>query len=112
MDTGPKATLCAALLFVLAGIAASPALAGDPAAGRQKAIQCQTCHGLDGLAKIPLAPNLAGQPEDYLIKSLTDYKIGARKNEMMSVVAPGLSEADIANLAAYYASIPVEVTRP
>ena len=98
-------------LLVLTG-STLPAQAGDPAAGRQKAIQCQTCHGLDGLAKVPMAPNLAGQPEDYLIKSLTDYKTGDRKNEMMTVVASGLTEADITNLAAYYSSIEIEVTRP
>jgi cytochrome c553 len=106
----------AVTLAVLAGITLPavtlPARAGDAKAGRQKALQCQTCHGLDGLAKIPEAPNLAGQPEDYLIKSLTDYKTGARKNEMMSVVAPPLSEADIADLAAYFSSIEVEVTPP
>lgn len=97
------------VLLPLALAAATPALAGDAQAGRQKALQCQTCHGMDGLAKIPAAPNLAGQPEDYLIKSLTDYKTGARKNEMMSVVAPSLSETDIADLAAYFNSIEVEV---
>jgi cytochrome c553 len=101
---------------VLAGAtllaATLPAHAGDAMAGRQKALQCQTCHGMDGLAKIPEAPNLAGQPEDYLIKSLTDYKTGERKNEMMSVVAPPLSEADIADLAAYFASIEIEVKTP
>jgi cytochrome c553 len=103
-------------LAVMAGtiiLAAAPrALAGDAASGRQKALQCQACHGMDGLAKIPVAPNLAGQPEDYLIKSLTDYKTGARKNEMMSVVAPPLSETDIADLAAYYSAIEVEVKTP
>ena len=43
-------------------------LAGDLKAGRQKALQCQACHGLDGLAKIPGAPHIAGQVEDYLVK--------------------------------------------
>ena len=98
----------AVMLATLAGftlpLAASPANAGDAKAGRQKALQCQTCHGMDGLAKIPEAPNLAGQQETYLIKSLTDYKTGARKNEMMSVVAPSLNETDIADLAAYFSS--------
>jgi cytochrome c553 len=96
------------LLPLLPGIAA-PALAGDVQAGRQKALQCQACHGMDGLAKIPGAPNLAGQPEDYLTKALTDYKTGARKNEVMSVLAPGLGDEDIADLAAYFAAIEVEV---
>ncbi|PWC61320.1 hypothetical protein TSH7_04045 [Azospirillum sp. TSH7] len=99
------------ILLGLAGYAAG-AHAGDPRAGRRKAIQCQTCHGLDGLSKIPEAPNLAGQPETYLRKALTDYKTGARKNEMMSVVAPSLSEADIDDLASYFSSIQIEVTPP
>ncbi|HEY3595952.1 MAG TPA: cytochrome c [Paraburkholderia sp.] len=84
---------------------ASQAFAADAAAGRAKAIQCQACHGLDGMAKIPEAPNLAGQNEDYLIKALNDFKSGARKNEMMSMVAKPLSDADIANLAAFYHSL-------
>ncbi len=86
--------------------------AGDAKAGRQKARQCQTCHGLDGLSKIPEAPNLAGQVEPYLIKSLGEYRDGTRKNEMMSVVAPALSDQDIADLAAYFSSIEIVVNRP
>ena len=49
------------------------AFAADVAAGRAKAVQCQTCHGMDGMAKIPEAPNLAGQNEDYLIKALNNF---------------------------------------
>lgn len=86
---------------------ASPVLAGgDIKAGRQKALQCQTCHGLvDGLAKLPEAPNLAGQTELYLVNSLNAYKSGDRKNDMMSQIAPTLSPKDIADVAAYFASI-------
>ena len=80
--------------------------AGDAAAGRNKAKQCQTCHGLDGKATIPEAPNLAAQSEIYLLKALKDYQSGARKNDMMSVIAPNLSDADVADLAAYYSSLP------
>jgi cytochrome c553 len=101
------AAACAALIAL-----AGPALAGDAKAGRQKALQCQACHGLDGQAKLPEAPHLSGQVEGYLAKALTDYKSGARQNEMMSVVAPTLSDADIADLAAYYAGIQVSVTPP
>src|SRR4051794_35166712 len=55
------------IALVLAMIASAPALAaGNITAGRQKALQCQTCHGLDGLSKIPDAPNIAGNPEGYL----------------------------------------------
>ncbi|MFC0693410.1 cytochrome c [Paraburkholderia humisilvae] len=86
----------------------SPALsvqAADVAAGRTKAVQCQACHGLDGISKQPDAPNLAGQNEDYLVKALNDFKTGARKNELMSTVVKPLSDTDIANLAAYYHSL-------
>lgn len=86
-------------------LVASAANAADVAAGRAKAIQCQACHGMDGIAKIPEAPNLAGQNEDYLIKALHDFKTGERKNEMMSVVAQPLTDTDIANLAAFYHSV-------
>lgn len=101
-----------ALFLLVLALWPSAAGAGDPQAGRRKAAQCQTCHGLDGVSKIPPAPNLAGQPEMYLRKALTDYKTGARHNEMMSLVAPSLAEADIADLAAYYSAIPVEVKPP
>jgi cytochrome c553 len=99
---------CAAI-----AIAASPAAAaGDVKTGRQKALQCQTCHGLDGQAKLPEAPNLAGQNEVYVVKALKDYRSGARRNDMMSVVVHGLTDQDIDNLAAYYAAIPVTVGPP
>ncbi len=86
--------------------------AGDIAAGKRKALQCQTCHGLDGLSKIPEAPNIAGNPEPYLIRSLNDFRKGTRKNEMMSIVAQQLSDADVADLAAYYAAIELTAKVP
>lgn len=97
-----RLTFGAALL----GVAAAPAVAGDPALGRKKALQCQTCHGMDGVSKLPEAPNLAGQVEGYLVKAMGDYKSGERKNDMMSLVAPTLKENDIADLAAYFAGLP------
>lgn len=99
----------AALLpaFGLAG-----AEAGDARAGRQKLTTCQGCHGLDGLSKNPESPNLAGQIESYLVRSLAAYKSGERKNESMNIVAKDLSDEDIADVAAYYASIQVDVLPP
>ncbi len=82
-------------------------MAGDAKAGRALTNKCEACHGVDGQAKIVEAPNLAGQTEPYLIKAMTLYKEGQRQNDMMSVVAPTLSEEDIANLAAYYSAIPI-----
>lgn len=102
----------AAALTAAAWLFAHPymnAAAQDIAAGRSKAVACQTCHGLDGIAKLPDAPNLAGQPAAYLVRELNAYRSGARRNEVMSIAAKPLSDADIRDLAAYYAAIQIEV---
>ncbi|MCJ2083300.1 c-type cytochrome [Methylobacterium sp. J-090] len=101
-----------ATVLILALLATHPAQAGDARAGRKAATACQTCHGMDGLSKLPEAPNLAGQVEPYLVKVLTEYRDGRRTNEIMNVVAKGLSDAEIANLAAFYAGIAIEVLPP
>ncbi len=77
--------------------------------GRAKANVCETCHGLDGLAKIPEAPNIAGQNPQYLVEQLRAFKSGQRSNPMMSIVAQDLSYDDIDQLAAYYSSIEITV---
>jgi cytochrome c553 len=97
------------LLLATAGNAAHAA--GDAKAGRAKAPMCQTCHGLDGVSKVPDAPNLAGQVEGYLVTQLRAFKSGARRNESMTVVVSTLSDSDIDNLAAYFAAIEVKVGR-
>ena len=86
-------------------VAADCAAAQDAASGRQKALQCQACHGLDGFGKIPGAPHLAGQVQEYLVAAMRDYKTGARKNELMSVAMRQLADDDIEDLAAYYAGL-------
>lgn len=102
-----------ALLGALSGcLGPMSAAAADAKAGRQKITTCQACHGLDGLSKNPEAPNLAGQVEGYLVKALSDYKSGARQNETMNIVAKDLSDQDMADVAAYYASIQVDVLPP
>ena len=108
-------TVRIAALVLIAAIAApraGHAETGDKAVGRKKALQCQTCHGLDGIAKIPEAANLAGQSEVYLVSALSAFKSGERKNDTMSIIAATLSPQDIADLAAYYSSIQVTVTPP
>lgn len=97
---------------ILICLAPGDADAADARAGRQKITVCQACHGLDGLSKNPEAPNLAGQIEGYLVKALGEYKTGARKNETMNIVAKDLSEQDMADIAAYYSSIQVDVLPP
>jgi|ERR1700751_2785776 cytochrome c553 len=108
---GHALTSLAVALLAMSTLAVSDGrAAGDVAAGRQKALMCQTCHGLDGKAKIPEAPSLAGQSAIYLAKALNDYRSGARKNDMMSLVAPTLKDKDVEDLAAYYSAIEVTVS--
>lgn len=104
--------ILAGLGVVLGYLGSVPADAADARAGRQKIVACQACHGLDGLSKNPEAPNLAGQIESYLLKSLKEYQSGDRKNESMNIVAKDLSDQDMADIAAYYSSIEVEVLPP
>lgn len=79
-------------------------VSGNVAAGKKKAAPCAACHGQDGNNTDPNFPRLAGQHEDYLHKALQDYKSGARKNAIMNGMAAPLSEQDMVDLAAYFAS--------
>lgn len=81
---------------------------GDVQAGEQKAVMCVACHGVNGKVSVPMYPNLAGQNEKYLEHSLQAYKKGERSGgqaEIMKAYVSGLSDEDINNLAAYYASM-------
>ena len=101
--------------WLLAGaslLAGPAAWAADAAAGKAKAAACAACHGPLGKATMPDAPNLAGQPAIYLVEQLKAYRSGARKHEVMSLMAKPLSDADIDNLGAWFASIKVQVTAP
>ncbi len=92
------------LVLVISLLASSVVYAGDPAAGKEKSQACQACHGTDGNSPAPNFPKLAGQYQDYLLRTLIDYKSGARKNPIMSGQVAALSEQDMKDLAAYYAS--------
>ena len=81
---------------------AVPFRAQRVAAGRQVVLQaCQTCHGTDGLAKIPDAANLAGQDAGYILRQLQAYASGDRKHEQMSIIAERLTPEQMADAAAY-----------
>jgi cytochrome c553 len=77
---------------------------GDPAAGKVKAKTCEACHGPDGKSIAPNYPNLAGQHASYLVKALADYRAGRRNNPIMGPMAAPLTDQDIEDLAAWYAS--------
>ena len=95
----------AAFALGLGGLVlAGAALAQDAEAGRKVASMCRTCHGLDGVAVMPVAPSIGGEPASYIAAQLEAFRSGARVNEMMSVVAAGLSDQQIADVAAWYAA--------
>jgi cytochrome c553 len=85
--------------------------AGNPEAGKEKSRTCAACHGPDGNSAAPDFPKLAGQHYDYLVKSLRDYKTGARKNPVMAPQVANLNQRDFEDLAAYYAEQHGLVTR-
>jgi cytochrome c553 len=78
--------------------------AGDAAAGKAKSAMCAGCHMADGNSVNGMWPKLAGQHESYIIKQLQDFKAGDRVDPTMQPMAAGLSEDDMANLAAFYSS--------
>ncbi len=96
-----KITLAVAATVMMA----SPVFAGDAAAGKAKTGMCAACHGAAGISAVPMYPNLAGQKATYLAKQLKDFKTGKRKDPVMAPMAAALSDADMANIAAYYASL-------
>ncbi|HEY7840593.1 MAG TPA: c-type cytochrome [Gammaproteobacteria bacterium] len=92
-----------ALLSALCMLAPA-ATAGDPAAGQQKSAVCAACHAPDGNSTNPTWPKLAGQNAEYAEKQLLDFRDKRRDNAQMSPMAAPLSDADIADLAAYFSA--------
>jgi len=96
----------ALLVLLLAALAGSVHARGNPENGKAKSAQvCAACHGADGnKPSAPDQPILAGQYYDYLVRAMTDYKIGRRNNAIMKGFAAQLSKQDIEDLAAWFAS--------
>jgi len=88
--------------------AMNAAQAGDAAAGKAKSTVCAACHGADGNSLVPTFPKLAGQHAAYLEAQLKAFKAGTRVNPIMTAQAAPLSDADMANLAAYFSSQPAK----
>ena len=98
--------VCAAVLSAL--FAQSALSAGDPVAGREKNSMCEGCHGIPGWrTAYPVAyqvPKLGGQHAEYIVAALKEYKSGDRAFATMRAIASSLSDQDMEDLAAYYAS--------
>jgi cytochrome c553 len=86
------------------GFVSAAQAAGDVAAGKAKAAGCVACHGANGQG-VPPNPTLAGKSEAQLLQDMEDYKSGKRANAVMKALVQSLSDQDMANLAAYYASL-------
>ncbi|MEK8049485.1 c-type cytochrome [Ideonella sp. DXS22W] len=104
----PTALSSVALSALLAGSALAADAKGpakpDLAKGAEKAAACQACHTADGSRGSPANPILQGQHAEYLVKQLTEFKSGKRQNAVMSGMAAPLTEEDMRNIAAFYAS--------
>lgn len=95
---------CLSLIIVLVFAIPQVFAAGDPSVGKEKSQVCAACHSADGNSVNPDWPKLAGQHEDYLIKQLMDFRSGDRENVQMSPMVANLTDEDIRDLAAYFAS--------
>ncbi len=86
-------------------VASASAMAGgNIEAGKEKATACAACHGANGVSVSPMFPTIAGQHADYLAHALQAYKTGKRNNPIMQGTVAALSDEDIEDLSAYFAS--------
>jgi cytochrome c553 len=103
-------TLVRLLSFALAAIipfaGCGPVSAADRAAGKALAEGCAACHGSEGVSQMPLTPSLASQPDDFTQWQLVYFRGGTRKSEVMGPIAEALTNEEIRNLGAYFASLP------
>jgi cytochrome c553 len=121
MKTTLSVILCGALAAASQALLAAPSshvvwdsatrallASGDAAAGQTKAAGCAGCHGAEGVSPSPNYPHLAGQRAEYIFKQVKDYKDGTRSDSpLMTGLVTGLSDQDMADLAAFYAGKPL-----
>jgi cytochrome c553 len=101
----------ALLLCLTVGFSATALAEGDPVAGKNKSATCAACHGIDGNSPLDMNPKIAGQHAKYLVKQLQEFKLASqtggkegRNNAVMNGMAAALSDQDMLDLAAYFAS--------
>ena len=96
-----QSTVAVTLLSLIPAVGFS---AGNAAEGKNKSTVCHACHGPTGKSVEPIYPNLGGQQQSYLIKTLEGFRDGSRQNVIMNGFAATLSDADIKDISAWYAS--------
>lgn len=99
--SGLRTTFILTLLLTLPAVGLA---AGSAEEGQRKSAVCHACHGATGTSLQPIYPNIGGQHQDYLVKSLKGFRDGSRANAIMSGFATNLSDQDIEDLAAWYSS--------
>ena len=87
------------------------ALSADLKAGEKVAQNCALCHGQFGITTMAGTPSIAGQPEVYLASQLKQFRDGKRHNEVMKQMAANLSDADIENVAAWFAQFEIDLKK-
>jgi cytochrome c553 len=106
------AILALAAMAPAAALAQGTAPAGDPAKGANKVAMCQGCHGIVGwrtaYPEIYKVPKISGQHAAYIVAALKEYKAGNRGHPSMKAIAATLSDADMADIAAYYSQTPLQ----
>jgi len=96
------------ITIILTSITTPAFGSGDPVAGKQKASVCIGCHGADGNSQIPSYPKLAGQLTGYIVKQTLDFRLGTRKDSVMSVMINIIPEiGDLQDISAYFNSQPM-----
>jgi cytochrome c553 len=103
------------ILFLLPAVSliTGKTMAAEIAAGKAKAqAVCQTCHGMNGIATMPMVANISGQQEGYLIAQLKNYRAGKRVHPQMNIVAKMLTDEEIENVAKWYSSMKLQVELP
>lgn len=112
IDEGPRMKLSVFLMLAALAVLSGRAFAAEPkpafkpdlARGQQAAAVCTACHTVDGSRGAPANPIIQGQHAEYIVKQLTEFKAGKRKNAIMQGMAAALSEDDMKHIAAFYSS--------
>ena len=104
--TDERVTMLKKISIALVGLVmANAAVAADVEAGKAKAAVCVACHGVNGISAVDIYPNLAGQKAAYVVKQLKAFRSGARNEPQMTPFVMALTDEEMENLAAYYASL-------
>ena len=104
---GSSAASCLVVLLQLLATGFSQTVLAGVEEGRAKSQTCVACHGPGGNSVIPAIPSLSGQPKQFIVSSMFQFREGKRKNDQMSPMAVNLSNADMNDLAAYFSAQPI-----